>query len=438
MSSVQRALLSVALLVALPGASLVLAASSAPGQQAAQQRRADRLTELKAAIADIEAGRGTTPLVGEATPGGDREVTFLARRRGTRVPRIVSDVTGWGEHVDGTFDFSAGTMTRVAGTQWYFLDARVAPRARVEYLVAYGTTDYRLDPHNPRQVDAPPASELVLPGYMPPPEMLDPPASPAGTTREVSVESPTLGRACHLVIYTPAGYRPDVRYPVAVFLSGRSGPVARVLDWLISRRAIASIVAVFVVPEAGVAEVPSAATKHGGKAGPARSPADAMRAFLIDELLAWLALRYGVAPSADERALIAISYGARDALDAAVASARQPDCASGEPENPPEGGSPRDVHAHTCGAFGRLGLLVPGRRISSADIAAIGKPRDHRLRVAILAGRYDQANIATARSLRQAFVAAGDAVDYTEVPEGHSPRTWLNNLRVVLVALFGA
>ena len=59
------------------------------------------------------------------------------------------------------------------------------------------------------------------------------------------------------------------------------------------------------------------------------------------------------------------------------------------------------------------------------------------MRVAILAGRYDHANIATARRVRQALEDAGHAVDYTEVPEGHTPRTWRNHLRVVLINLFG-
>ena len=55
----------------------------------------------------------------------------------------------------------------------------------------------------------------------------------------------------------------------------------------------------------------------------------------------------------------------------------------------------------------------------------------------MLAGRYDQANVATARALRAALAGAGDVVDYSEVPEGHSPRTWLNHLTFVLVSLSG-
>ena len=365
---------------------------------------APEVTALEAAIAEIEAGRETTPLVGGPTAGGDAAVTFLAKRAGGAAPRVVSDVTGWGEHADGTFDVAAGTMTRVGQTEWYSLQASVAPRARIEYLIAAGPADYRLDPHNPRQAAGPkfgglPASEFVTPGYRPPPEFADPPASPTGVTTETIVPSRTMGGRCRLIVYTPPGYRRDAAYPVAVFLDLRSGQVARVLDWLIAHDEIEPIVAVFVGP-------PSSGGAHFEGAP--------LRAFLTGELPGWMTPRYGVSRSASRRAILGISFGAKDALDAALAS----------------GGS--------AGGFGRLGLLIPGRRIGPTDIAAIARRRGARLRVAILAGRYDLANVATARGLRQALADAGHAVEYTEVPEGHSAVTWTYHVRDVLVGLFGA
>jgi enterochelin esterase-like enzyme len=367
--------------------------------QGREQRR-PKSTALEAAIVDIEAGRKTTPLIGEPTARGDATVTFLAKRTGGPVPRIVSDVTGWGEHTDGTFDFTAGTMTRVGRTDWYSLQANVVSRARIEYLIAYGETDYRLDPHNPHRSGGPqlgglPASEFVMPGYLLPQEFTRPPVSSAGLITESTVESRVLGRSCRLIVYTPSGYRDDGNYPVAVFLDARAGQVSRVLDWLIAHQAIEPIVAVFVDPMSRGSQYPTGAP---------------LRRFLTSEVLAWVALRYGVTKSAGGRAVIGISYGAKDALDAALASAS---------------------------AFDNVGLLIPGRRISRADIESIAERRSRRLRVAILAGQYDRANVATARGLRQALADAGHAVDYAEVPEGHSAVTWTNHLRVVLVSLFG-
>ncbi len=185
---------------------------------------------------------------------------------------------------------------------------------------------------------------------------------------------------------------------MAVFLDLRSGQVARVLDWLIARGEIEPIVAVFVGP-----------TSSGG----GHLEGAPLRAFLTGELPGWMGSRYGVGGSARRRAVLGISFGAKDALDAALAS----------------GGA--------AGGFGRLGLLIPGRRIGRADIDAIAQQRTRDLRVAILAGRYDLANVATARSVRQALAAAGHVVDYTEVPEGHSAVTWTHHVRDVLVSLFG-
>jgi hypothetical protein len=126
-----------------------------------------------------------------------------------------------------------------------------------------------------------------------------------------------------------------------------------------------------------------------------------------------MASRYGVSRSAGKRAIIGTSFGAKDALDAAFSS----------------GGAAEGL--------GRLGLLIPGRRIGRADIDAIAERRNHHLRVAIVAGQYDRANVATARNVRQALADAGHTVDYAEVPEGHSAVTWTNHLGGLLVSLFG-
>lgn len=355
-------------------------------------------------IARIEAGSETAPLVVQPAPGKDASVTFLVRGGDGRAPRIVSDVTGWGEDPeDETFDLTVGAMTRVGSTQWYRLDTRVAPAARVEYLVVHGETDYRTDPDNPRRGWARgrhDISEFVTPDYRPPQELVDPPPTPAGTTVEATIDSRALGAPRRALVYLPPGYHDDGAYPVAVFHSGWSvahqGEAPRILDWLIAHREIRPIVGLFL--ESYLEGDPD---NHEG------SP---MRTFLTDEALAWLASRYGVTTRAEDRAVLGISYGAKDALDAAFSPAQ---------------------------AYRRVGLLIPGRRLTSADIEALARRKTRRLRVAILAGRYDQANLPTATHLHRAFTDAGHRVDFIEVPEGHNPSTWRNHLRDVLVSLFG-
>jgi len=360
---------------------------------------------LESVIAEIEAGRGTTPLIVQPAPGLDATVTFLVKSTEGQVPRIVSDVTGWGESPDDSaFDLTIGTMTRVGSTDWYRLATRVAPRARVEYLVVYGETDYRVDPNNPRLAWVRgdyAMSEFVTPDYRPPRELADPPVKPGGRTVEATIDSRALGAPRRVLVYLPPGYRDDGAYPVAVFHSGwgvaRDGQAPRVLDWLIAQREIEPIVGLFLE-----SYLPGDPDNHEGQP---------LRTFLTEEAPVFLASRFGVAAHADEWAVLAISYGAQDALDAALA---------------------------TTQAYGRLGLLIPGRRLIPADLDAFAQQRGRRLRVAILAGRYDAANIATAQKTWQTLADAGHTVEYIEVPEGHNGTTWRDHLRDVLVSLFGA
>ncbi len=410
-----RLLLPAVIVLGVAGALWTRAAmhQAHPGRDAENAR-------LEAAIADVEAGRKTTPLIGEAAASGNFTVTFLAKSSGGEVPRVVSDVTGWGENVaDDTFDFTVGRMSRVGSTDWYSLETGVAPRARIEYLIVHGR-DYRLDPNNPRQTKiraGGPASEFVTPGYVPPEEFAD--MVPAGKSTETTVESRALGGWRRAIVYTPPGYYEDGGYPLAVFqygvrlAEGVRTPLAvgpgtqrppiepdvapRVLDHLIARRAIEPIVAVFL---------------ESGRYGDTRDyPPAAMRTFLTREVPDWAASRYGVARSADKRAVLGISAGARDVVDAGITAPA---------------------------AFGRLGLLIPGRRVAREPNleTMIGRAAG-RLRVTILAGRYDHANLPTARTLRQAFTDAGHTVEWIEVAEGHTQATWRNHMPEVLVSLFG-
>lgn len=360
---------------------------------------APKTAALLAAIAEVEAGRRSTPLIGEPGADGSATVTFLARRGKGAIPRIISDVTGWGERPDDTFDFKSGTMSRVGTTDWYCLQVAVASRARIEYLIAHGLRDYGVDPHNPRRspLRGTPASEFVMPGYVPPLEFQDGPAPPAGEVSHTTIDSRAFGGSRDVIVYTPPGYSNEKKYPLAVFHGGtnvaESGVGPRVLDALIARRAIDPLVAVFV---------DSWPREEDWK------PA-ALRAFLADELLAWVSSRYAVSPRAGKRAILGISFGAKDVVDTAV------------------GGN----------AFGLVGLLIPGRRMTAEDMAQFAGQARRPLRVAILAGLYDAPNLPTAKAARAALTRAGHTVDYIEVPEGHNQGTWRNHLSDVLVSIFG-
>jgi enterochelin esterase-like enzyme len=354
---------------------------------------------LEDAVREIAAGTRTSPLVGDQPRRGMPTLTFLAKAEGKDVPRILSDATGWGERADGTMDYTVGKMTRVGQTSWYALETKVEPYARIEYLITYGAGDFRLDPHNPRKVMrvGGPASEVVLPGYMPPQEFVDPPTNDGGRLTDTMVESRVLGDAREVIVYTPPGYREDGAYPLAVFEDGalmvNSGEAPRVLNWLIAHQAIEPIVAVFVEPKSRAEDF-----RRGAP----------MQRFVANELLPWVAERYSVTKEANQRAIIGVSAGARAALNTATASTT---------------------------SFGLVGLLIPA--LDEADIETV-PPRDRqRLRVSIVAARYDALNRAAARSVQLNVGDQGHVADFIEVPEGHSTATWRTHLRTVLISLFG-
>jgi len=360
--------------------------------------KASAPSSLKDAVRKIEAGTRTSPIIGDQPRRGLPTLTFLAKADAKNPPRIVSDVTGWGERADGTFDFNSGKMTRIVGTDWYSLETSVEPYARIEYLIAYGAGDYRIDPYNPRKVQRAggPGSEVVMPGYLPPQEFIDPQSQPAGNVVETSIDSRILGGPRRVITYTPTGYHNGGAYPLVVFHDGalmvNTGEAPRVLDWLIAQKAIPPVVAVFVDPKSRVDDY-----RRG-------SP---VRMFVTDELLPWMSSRYSLTNDPDQRAMIGMSAGARGALDTVVSSP----------------------------LFNRLGLLIPA--LDAADIEAIPQHDRRQLRLSIIAGHYDALNLATARAAQLTAADRGHIVDFKDVPEGHATQTWRGHLRDVLIGLFG-
>mgnify|MGYP001812795898 CR=1 FL=1 len=178
-------------------------------------------------IREIEAGRATTPHVEQLTPGAEAMVTFLVKETGGEVPRIVSDVTGWGVRPDDeTFDLDVGTMVRIGSTDWYRLQTRVASRARIEYLIVHGRTDYRIDPNNPRRADfhtAGPVSEMVTPDYVPPPALTEAHETFRGRTVEVLVDGTSKTRADMLTGREPGNRL--VHFPGEATWAGRLADV---------------------------------------------------------------------------------------------------------------------------------------------------------------------------------------------------------------------
>lgn len=350
--------------------------------------------EERPLVLSIESRNTPVPVVNGST------VTFYAEADGTSAPRLVSDLTGWGEKPDGTFDFTVGRMHNIAGTRWYSLSAHAALSARIEYLFSYGAGDYRTDPRNPRKVSrvGGDASEVVMPGYVAPPEFAAPATVPSGKVTEASVKG-LIVRQRRVIVYTPPGYDPSQKYRLAVFHDGalvvNNGEAPRVIDWLIAHDAINPIVAVFVDPVSRADDFRLAAP---------------MRDFVGSELMTWIGAHYSITPLAADHAIIGISAGARAALDA---MASYPD------------------------VFGKAGLMIPA--LDEGDVSKIPVRRGEaaQLHAFVLGAAYDQLNRRAADLVRASMIERGQSVKFVEVAEGHSTNTWKTHLHDVLVNLFG-
>jgi len=90
---------------------------------------------------------------------------FLAESAGKGAPRIVGDFNGGGERMPDDSAL-AGSMTRIDGTDWYYLRVRLPRGARVRYRIAVDGREAP-DPRNPIRVESfgTVYSELRMPGY---------------------------------------------------------------------------------------------------------------------------------------------------------------------------------------------------------------------------------------------------------------------------------
>jgi enterochelin esterase family protein len=98
---------------------------------------------------------------------------------------------------------------RVAGSNVWLLETELPADARVDYKFVLNGNDWKADPANPLTVWSPLGganSELRMPAYRPPSEIVYRPDVPRGELSEnVTLHSAKLGYDVNYRVYTPAG-----------------------------------------------------------------------------------------------------------------------------------------------------------------------------------------------------------------------------------------
>ena len=210
---------------------------------------------------------------------------------------VPGDFNGW--------DPGPGPLTKVGDTDMWYRTMIFEPNARLDYKFVLNGSNWILDPRNPNQVSGGfgPNSELAMPQYIQPWEIILQPAIPHGTIETFTFTSAALSGNYQVQVYLPPSYasHPDRFYPSIYVQDGQEylsiGSAKNVLDNLIDEVLISEIVGVFIRPNNRNEEY-------------AASKRTQYRAFIVDEMIPYIAEHYRVQETPESRAAIGTSFGA--------------------------------------------------------------------------------------------------------------------------------
>jgi enterochelin esterase family protein len=213
---------------------------------------------------------------------------------------IPGDANGWNPN--------GSPMTRVEGTTFWYRSDVYEEDARLDYKFILNGSNWILDPRNPHQVTGGygPNSELRMPAYIMPPEIIYYPNIPHGTYEDTLFYSVNMGNSRTIRVYLPPGYQAATDdYPMILFHDGLEyttlASALNVLDYLIDQNLIEPLIAVFVPPVNRTEEY-------------AGNLQNQFTNFIIYEVVPWVDTKYRTIPSPDKRAVMGASNGGNISL----------------------------------------------------------------------------------------------------------------------------
>jgi len=366
--------------------------------------------------------KGKGPIV-EPYPGDPRDVlvTFVLRATAPYVGML------------GGPDFSEKPLIRLAGSDIWYLTARMPADSRFDYsfIVADEPPPYRLpyrkergpdarwngrqpDPNNPLGPFG--QSRVELPGAPPQPWIVAKPEVPKGKLAEIKLESAQLKEPRRVGIYTPPGYDPKRRYPLLIAFDGEAYgldpgtliPVPTILDNMIAAKQIPPIVAALVANQ-GTRE----------RDLPGSAP---FAAFVAKELVPRLRADYRVGLTPGETIVTGSSFGG---LCSSYVALHHSDVIGNVLS---QSGS----YQWVLGSIGAdLSPSVEGGWLIREYAAAPKRP----IRFYLDAGRFEAILLDKNRHMRDVLVAKGYAVTYVEFSGGHDYGMWRGTISDGLLAL---
>lgn len=331
----------------------------------------------------------------------DTTVVFLYYGTATRVG-VPSDLNGWDANVD--------TMKRVDGTRFFFHEQRVESAARFEYKLAVDSA-WILDPINRQQAIGGygPNSEIWMPHYAPPDEVVYRKSVPHGKLDTLSFKSALLRRTHPVFVYRPPGYTSSRRkYPALYVTDGGEyitlALMLNVLDNLIADRRIEPIIAVFVDPRTDIRNAGTSTRMFD------YTLSDTFVNALANELHPKLLKRFRIIRGPDHTGIMGASLGG---LISAYAAYTRPD------------------------VFGLAACQSPAFWWKDAAIISlIAQGPRKPVRFYIDTGTIRDAQEA-ARKMKAVLEQKGYQLTYGEYPEGHNWVNWRARLDDILEYFWG-
>jgi enterochelin esterase family protein len=211
--------------------------------------------------------------------------------------KIAGDFTGW---------IPSMSMNGVSGTNIFYSVNHFEANARLEYkFIVNGK--WILDPKNSDSIKGGMGtnSEVKMPAYGAPPEVLYYPGIPHGIVLDTSFFSQQLNNNRPVKIYLPSGYSGKKKYPVILFHDGLEfislAGILNTLDYLIAHHEIEPVIGVFVPPV-------DRNNEYGG------TKKDDFTEFIVKELMPVIDQQYSTSKDPSKRATFGISEGGNIAL----------------------------------------------------------------------------------------------------------------------------
>lgn len=329
----------------------------------------------------------TTPFT-----SGDSAV-FLYR--GSASVQVAGDHTGW--------DPTGNELFPIAGSTLRFRYESFELTARLDYkLVVNG--NWVLDPKNP--LTAPGGfgsnSELAMPSYVQPWEIVFNPAVQAGTIVNRTITSTFTGNTYPVQVYLPPNYDSTLQYPTVYFQDGSEyrllASATTVLDNLIHVDSIQPVIGVFVTP-----------TNRNDEY--AFNLREEYTDFFVQELVPYIDSEFSTNPTAYARMVLGDSFGGN--ISALIAF----------------------QHNDIFGNVGfHSGAFWPDN-FHALDV--IAQSTADSIQVAMVWGTYESAKTYN-RFLRDSLLGAGISVRWSEYHEGHSWGLWRATLDELIGFVFPA